>query len=55
MTQGRLRFFDNNVLRTDTYAAYGDIALAVKTEANRLVCWDIANPGTLETLEFHRA
>ncbi len=52
--QDKLRFFDNNTLRSESYSNYGEIAAAIKTENNKLVCWDIVNPFGLKTIEFHR-
>jgi len=50
----RLAFFDNARLRQGNYKEYGDIVAKFTQRADRVVCWDVAKPKTLETLEFHR-
>ncbi len=50
----RLAFFDNARLRQGDYKSYGDIVAKFTQRADRVVCWDVAKPNTLETLEFHR-
>jgi len=52
--EGGLWFFDNNLLRQGDFQRYADIVAEVKGGA-RLVCWDVVEPDTLQTLEFHRA
>jgi hypothetical protein len=47
-------FFDNYTLRRGRYRSYADIAEEVRGK-NRLVCWDVVEPDTLQTLEFHVA
>jgi len=47
-----LWFFDNYSLRRGRYQTYADIAAEVQGKA-RLVCWDVVEPDTLQTLEFH--
>ncbi len=49
-----LWFFDNFSLRRGRYRSYGEIAGEVG-RADRLVCWDVADPETLRTHEFHLA
>ena len=49
-----LWFFDNYTLRRGRYRAYADIAAEVQGKA-RVVCWDVVDPDTLQTLEFHIA
>ncbi len=49
-----LWFFDNKTLRQGSYRTYAEIAEAVKGE-HELICWDVADPVTLETIEFHQA
>jgi len=49
-----LWFFDNDTLRRSRYRTYADIAVAVRGKA-RMVGWDVVDPGTLQTLEFHVA
>jgi len=48
-----LRYFDNYSLRHGTYHTLAEIADAVKKD-RELICWDAADPETLETIEFHR-
>jgi len=47
-----LWFFDNYMLRRGHYRTYADVVAEVQGKA-RLVCWDVVEPDTLETLEFH--
>ena len=47
-----LWFFDNYTLRRGRYRTYADVAAEVQGKA-RLVCWDVVEPDTLQTLEFH--
>lgn len=49
-----LWFFDNYTLRRGHYRTYEDIAAEIQGEA-RMVCWDVVEPDTLQTLEFHVA
>jgi len=51
--QRGLCFFDNASLRCENYQSYGKIATTISEHANRLVCWDVRNPFSLERLEFH--
>ncbi len=50
---GVLWFFDNKILRQGGFGTYAEIVTEVKGEA-RLVCWDVVEPKTLQTIEFHR-
>ncbi len=47
-----LWFFDNYLLRRGQYRTYTDVVAEVQGKA-RLVCWDVVEPDTLQTLEFH--
>ena len=47
-----LWFFDNYSLRRGRYRTYADIAAEVQ-QKTRMVCWDVVEPDTLQTLEFH--
>ncbi len=47
-------FFDNYTLRRGRYRTYADIATEVQGKA-MMVCWDVVDPQTLQTLEFHVA
>jgi hypothetical protein len=49
---GRLRFFDNGNLRRKYLQEYIEIVSDIQG-ASRLVCWDVVDPNTLQTLEFH--
>jgi hypothetical protein len=51
---GDLCFFDNDLLRSDNYRSYNEVAAKISQQAKRLVCWDVRNPFTLELLEFHK-
>ena len=48
-----LRFFDNNALRQGSFQTYAEIAKEAIGDA-KLICWDIVDPDTLETIEFHK-
>jgi hypothetical protein len=50
---GALWFFDNDSLRKRNFQSYADVVAKVKGDA-RLICWDVVEPSTLETIEFHR-
>ena len=50
---GVLWFFDNKILRQGDFGTYAEIVAEVKDKA-RLVCWDVVEPKTLRTIEFHR-
>ena len=50
----RLSFFDNTRLRKGNFQEYGDVVANFTRRAKSLICWDVAKPDTLETLEFHR-
>ncbi|MFC1982244.1 hypothetical protein ACFLV5_00395 [Chloroflexota bacterium] len=46
-------FFDNNYLRKGSFQKYSDMVNQFIRSAERLICWDVIKPDTLETLEFH--
>jgi hypothetical protein len=48
-----LGFFDNSLLRQGNFQTYDEIVVEIKGKA-RLVCWDVVEPSTLQTMEFHR-
>lgn len=51
-----LWFFDNYILRSEDYRTYDEVVAEISRErGQRLVCWDVRDPFTLEMLEFHRA
>ena len=52
--EGKLWYFDNACLRNEDYQSYDKIAGKLSQQNQRLVCWDIRNPATLEMVEFHR-
>ena len=52
---GNLCFFDNDSLRCEDCQTYDEVVARISEYANRLVCWDIRNPVTLEMLELHRS
>ncbi|MFH1646802.1 MAG: hypothetical protein ABID71_03790, partial [Chloroflexota bacterium] len=47
-------YFDNSYLRQASLHTYTEIVNVVKGDAE-LVCWDVVDPVTLETIEFHQA
>ena len=49
-----LLFFDNALLRQDSFQNYAEIVDKVKGDA-KLICWDVVDPVTFETIEFHLA
>jgi hypothetical protein len=49
---GNLWFFDNSSLRQGNFETYADIIAWIKRDF-RLVCWDVVDPETLQTIEFH--
>ena len=49
-----LWFFDNDALRRVDCSKYDEIATIVGQRAERLVCWDVRNPDTLDMIEFHK-
>jgi len=52
--QGGLCFFDNDSLRCENYQTYDEVVTRISPHAQKLVCWDVRDPITLEMLEFHR-
>jgi len=51
---GNLCFFDNDSLRCEDCQTYDEVVAGISQHADRLVCWDVRNPSTLEMIEFHR-
>ena len=54
VSDGKLWFFDNAHLRRRDYETYAEIVDEITGQA-RVVCWDVVQPDTLKTIEFHRA
>ncbi|MFC1861105.1 hypothetical protein ACFLYL_02340 [Chloroflexota bacterium] len=52
--RGGFMFFDNYILRDEGYQAYDDVVLIISRKAERVVCWDVRNPATLELIKFHK-
>ena len=50
-----LRYFSNEVLKPGIFQSYQDIVAQFTSPPNRLICWDVVKPDTLEQLEFHLA
>ena len=50
---GYLRFFDNDHLNRGLYQTYEEIVEQVEKRGERVVCWDLVDPESLRTLEFH--
>jgi hypothetical protein len=50
-----LWLFDNDSLRRVDCRKYAEIATLISQRAERLVCWDVRNPATLEMIEFHQS
>jgi hypothetical protein len=53
--QGGLWFFDNDILRRDSYSKYENIVTEITKNAERLVCWDVRDPFTFKMLDFRKA
>jgi len=51
---GKLWLFDNASLRREDGKTYAYVAALISKGADRLVCWDVRDPATLELKEFHR-
>ncbi len=51
---GELAFFDNNTLRQEGDSSYAQIAAKIAARGKRFICWDVKDPRTLKTLEFHK-
>ena len=54
VTGGKLWFFDNGSLRQTHFQTYAEIVAEIKGKS-RVVCWDTADPNTLQTIEFRKA
>lgn len=50
---GGLKYFSNASLNPNIFQKYEEI-VADFTSTNRLICWDVVKPETLQQLEFHR-
>ena len=51
---GDLRYFSNNKeLNPGRFQDYSEIVADFTRPPNRLICWDVVKPDTLEQLEFH--
>lgn len=55
IAQGGLWFFDNASLRSEDCETCEDVVARIVQETQRLVCWDVRNPVTLEMIEFHKS
>ena len=51
---GDLGFFDNDKLRIEGCRTCAEIVAKIASNGKRLVCWDLKDPATLKTVEFHR-
>jgi len=49
-----VRFFNNSSLDDGRYETYGGVVEKLCSDVDRLVCWDMVNPTSLQVLEFHR-
>jgi hypothetical protein len=49
---GGLWFFDNYSLRRGQFPGHAEVVAEFKRDA-RMVCWDVVEPETLQTIEFH--
>lgn len=48
-----LWYFDNSNLRSGNFTGYRDVVAQFTSSSKKLICWDVVNPDTLETLEFY--
>lgn len=53
LDEGKLRYFDNDILRADSYDSYEEIARVISQGSLKLVCWDVRGPADFELKEFH--
>jgi hypothetical protein len=51
---GGLWVFDNDSLCDQNCQTYSEVVARIAQHADRLVCWDVRDPTTLEMLEFQR-
>lgn len=51
--RGGLCVFDNDSLKCQGWQTYGEIVAGISRQAQKLVCWDVREPATLEMVEFH--
>ena len=49
----KLWYFDNSSLRQGDFHSYAEIAARVRGD-HELICWDVADPEKLETIDFHK-
>ncbi len=52
--EGGYYFFDNNSLRRENCPTYDEVVKKVSSRGEKLVCWDVRNPDTLDMIEFHQ-
>ena len=52
-SEQELWYFDNASLRQGNYHAYVEITYTLKGNSH-LICWDVVDPSTLNTIEFHQ-
>ena len=49
-----IRFFDNASLNDGLYQDYAGVVAKVSANADKVICWDVVDPASLQPLEFHR-
>ena len=49
-----VRFFNNASLDDGRYETYSGVVEKLCSDADRLVCWDVVDPTSLQVLEFHQ-
>ena len=49
-----IRFFDNASLNDGLYQDYGGVVSKLSADADKLICWDVVDPASLQALEFHQ-
>lgn len=52
-SNGVIWFFDNSRLRREDCQTYDDLIVKITSGVERLICWDVVKPDTLETLGFY--
>jgi len=48
-----LKYFSNRDLNPGTFRSYDEVVADFTRPPNRLICWDVVKPDTLEQVEFH--
>jgi len=49
-----LWFFDNSSLQQGEYKTYSEVVSKITESAQRVICWDVRDPKSLDLIEFHK-